>query len=323
MNDRKKRYQQQCYFNRLFTFFAIIMALIINYNHCLCCGSAAISKVFTCKDYTVSQEQFDVYKCSTCTFRFTQNVPAANYIGSYYQSDQYVSHSDTKEGFINKAYHFIRNYTLKSKRNLVKKTAGADRGVLLDIGAGTGAFAHTMEQAGWKVTGLEPDDIARKKALDNYGLTLLELSHLDQTNADTFDAITLWHVLEHVHDLHRYLEKFMQVLKLSGRLIVAVPNYTCYDSFIYKECWAAYDVPRHLYHFSPKSMQILLEQKGFELEECKPMWFDSFYVSMLSEKYKFGKNKFIRAFWIGLVSNMKAFYDPKKCSSVIYIIRKK
>ena len=299
------------------------MAFIIHHDHCLCCGSAAISKVLTCTDFTVSHEQFDVWKCGACSFRFTQNVPAAAYIGSYYQSVDYVSHSDTKKGVINRLYHIIRSFTLKSKRNLVRKVTGLQQGVLLDIGAGTGAFASEMHQAGWGVTALEPDNIARENALRNYNLKLEELDELENLVGETFDAITLWHVLEHVHDLHGYLEKFFEILKPSGRLIVAVPNYTSYDATVYKDRWAAYDVPRHLYHFSPKSMQVLMEKKGFLVETVKPMWFDSFYVSMLSEKYKHGKNNFLRAAWNGLVSNMKAFSDTKKCSSVIYIIRKK
>ncbi|MCW3114415.1 MAG: class SAM-dependent methyltransferase [Segetibacter sp.] len=299
------------------------MAFIINYDHCLCCGSAAISKVLTCTDYTVSHEQFDVWKCSACTLRFTQNVPAAAYIGSYYQSSDYVSHSDSRKGFINSIYHIVRKFTLKGKRNLIRKVTGLRQGVLLDIGAGTGAFANTMQHAGWNVTGLEPDNIAREKALGKYNLRLAELGELESLVGETFDAITMWHVLEHVHDLHGYLEKFHQILKPEGRLVVAVPNYTSYDATVYKDQWAAYDVPRHLYHFSPKSMEVLMEKTGFMLETIKPMWFDSFYVSMLSEKNKHGKNYFFRAFWNGFVSNLKAFSDTTKCSSVIYVIKKK
>jgi ubiquinone/menaquinone biosynthesis C-methylase UbiE len=159
--------------------------------------------------------------------------------------------------------------------------------------------------------------------LSNYNLKLEHLSTLDGIAGPVYDCITLWHVLEHVHDLHGYLEKFFEILKPTGRIIIAVPNHTSHDAGVYKEYWAAYDVPRHLYHFSPKSMQVLLEQKGFELESVKPMWFDSFYVSMLSEKYKHGKSDFFNAVWTGLVSNIKAKSDTKKCSSVIYIVRKK
>jgi 2-polyprenyl-3-methyl-5-hydroxy-6-metoxy-1,4-benzoquinol methylase len=306
----------------LFTFFAAnIMASKIYYNQCLCCGSNAIAMVLECKDYTVSKEQFEVWQCNDCTFRFTQNVPDEANIGPYYQSADYVSHSDTKEGFVNRLYHTVRNYTLKTKRNLVKNVTGLQTGALLDVGAGTGAFAHTMHTAGWEVTGLEPDTTARANALVNYKLKLGELSTLHKLEANSFDAITMWHVLEHVHDLHGYLETYRRILKDKGRLIIAVPNYTSYDAATYKQYWAAYDVPRHLYHFSPASMKTLLEKKGFILETVKPMWFDSFYVSMLSEKYKRGKENFIGSVLTGLISNLKALFNTSRCSSVIYIIR--
>ena len=298
------------------------MAAETYYDHCLCCGSAAISKVFTCKDYTVSGENFEIWQCNSCTFRFTQNAPAEGDIGKYYQSVNYISHSDIKQGFVNSVYHGVRNFTLKSKQNLVRKVTGLKKGTLLDVGAGTGAFASAMQQAGWSVMGLEPDETARANAFNNYKLKLHELSNLQDLEENSFDAITLWHVLEHVHDLHGYLGKFYKILKPEGRLIIAVPNYTSYDATVYKQFWAAYDVPRHLYHFSPKSMQILLEKKGFNLESVRPMWFDSFYVSMLSEKYKQGKDRFVSALLIGMFSNIKALFSIKRCSSVIYVVKK-
>lgn len=299
------------------------MASKINYGHCLCCGSAAVNKVFECKDYTVSNELFEIWKCNTCTFRFTQDVPNETGIGVYYQSTEYVSHSDTKKGLINRLYHYVRSFTLTTKLNLIKEVTRLKHGVLLDVGAGTGAFAFIMQQAGWNVTGLEPDETARANALNNYKLQLEELNSLQNLQDETFDSITLWHVLEHVHDLHNYLEKFFKILKPAGRLIIAVPNHTSYDANYYKQYWAAYDVPRHLYHFSPKSMQVLLEQKGFVIEDFKPMWFDSFYVSMLSETYKHGRDRFMNAVWVGLLSNTKAVFNKKRCSSVIYVVRKK
>ena len=141
-------------------------------------------------------------------------------------------------------------------------------------------------------------------------------------SAGSFDVITLWHVLEHVHDLHGYLASFHRLLKHDGVLVIAVPNYTSYDAKVYKDVWAAYDVPRHLYHFSPKSMEILLKTHGFKLEQIKPMWFDSFYVSMLSEKYKNGNGNIIKAFYHGLVTDVKTLFNKKACSSVIYIVKK-
>jgi len=295
----------------------------IKYAVCPACKSNAIKQALAAKDYTVSKELFPIWECSNCTLRFTQDVPNAETIGPYYQSSAYVSHSDTKEGLINKLYHFVREITLKSKRNLVEQYTGLQKGSLLDIGAGTGAFSNTMKEASWNVTGLEPDGNARQVALNKFGLPLRDASAIYDLASNQFDAITMWHVLEHVHDLQGYLDKFSSFLKTEGKIFIAVPNYTSGDAVTYKEYWAAYDVPRHLYHFSPKSMEMLAASKGFAVKAFKPMWFDSFYVSMLSEQYKNGKGNLFMAYWNGCMSNLKALFNVKKCSSVIYVLSRK
>ena len=147
-----------------------------------------------------------------------------------------------------------------------------------------------------------------------------DTGEFEKLTANSFDAITLWHVLEHVHDLSSYVQQLKLLLKEKGKLFIAVPNYTSLDAKIYKEYWAAYDVPRHLYHFSPRSMQVLMEKNGLKIIEHKPMWYDSFYISVLSNKYKSGKNKWTAALWNGFRSNLKAMSNVKKCSSVIYIV---
>ena len=179
-----------------------------------------------------------------------------------------------------------------------------------------------MQDAGWQITGLEPDDTARTNAKQLHGLELQSPDQVYQLAPEQFDAITLWHVLEHVHDLQGYLENFHRLLKASGKLIIAVPNYTCKDATAYGAFWAAYDVPRHLYHFSPASMQALAKSKGFQVDQMKPMWFDSVYVSMLSEKCKTGKTNLLPALWIGMLSNANAIGNAANCSSVIYILSK-
>lgn len=299
------------------------MAEIITYQNCPVCKSNHIQQVLAANDYTVSHEAFTIWQCGDCSLRFTQNIPSINSIAKYYQSDDYVSHSNTKKGFINRLYHLVRSITLRSKRNLVKQVTTLTEGNLLDVGAGTGAFAAIMKKAGWNVTGLEPDEVARQNAKTNHQLNLQTLDALHHQPASHYHAITLWHVLEHVHDLHQYLETFNRILKPTGTLLVAVPNYTSYDAQIYKQHWAAYDVPRHLYHFSPHSMDVLMEQHNMQVVAHKPMWFDSFYVAMLSEKYRNGSINYLRAVVNGLLSNWKAFDEVSKCSSVIYIIRKK
>jgi 2-polyprenyl-3-methyl-5-hydroxy-6-metoxy-1,4-benzoquinol methylase len=196
------------------------------------------------------------------------------------------------------------------------------QGALLDVGSGTGAFVKYMQQNGWQVTGLEPDADARKVATEVNKVTLQDISMFYELPPFSFDAITLWHVMEHVHDLQQYVQQLKNLLKINGRLFIAVPNYTSADAAVYKENWAAYDVPRHLYHFSPKSMQVLMERNGLKLLDHKPMWYDSFYISLLSSQYKNGKASLVGAFLNGLRSNYKAMGDVKKCSSVIYVVGK-
>ncbi len=292
---------------------------MILYDSCPVCRSKNILPVLSVKDYTVSLEHFEIWECKHCTLRFTQNIPDKEEIVPYYQSENYISHSDTSKGLINKLYHKVRKRTLGQKRNLIKRITGIKRGTIADIGCGTGAFLNTMKQANWHVTGFEPDENARQKAFELYGLKLESIEKLFSLPGKSFDAITMWHVLEHVHDLHGTINQIKDLLKPGGKLFIAVPNHTCYDEEIYAEFWAAYDVPRHLFHFSPKSMNELLSLHDLEIICKKPMWYDSIYVSMLSEKYKTGIPNIGRAFLNGMVSNSKAMVNVDKCSSVIYV----
>ena len=295
---------------------------MIHYNQCPVCKSSDIQYIFKAKDYTVSNELFPVWECKSCSFRFTQDVPSQDAIGRYYQSENYISHSDTQEGLINKLYHSIRKITISSKTQLLKSVSGLSTGKVLDIGCGTGAFLHSMKQAGWEITGLEPDDTARKNAETLHQVFPLPSHELFNLEKGHYDVITMWHVLEHVHQLHEYINQCKLLLKENGALIIAVPNYTSGDANSYKEFWAAYDVPRHLYHFSPASMKTLVSQHGMKVQQMKPMWYDSFYVSMLSEQCKHGKGNNLNAGIVGLWSNVKALFNTARCSSVIYIIRK-
>ncbi|HEX6914994.1 MAG TPA: class I SAM-dependent methyltransferase [Chitinophagaceae bacterium] len=295
---------------------------IIKYQQCPVCGSGDIGYRLTATDHTVSNEHFEIWECSACTLCFTQAVPGPAAIGSYYKSEAYVSHTNTRKGLVNTLYHWVRRFTLASKKRMVQKVSDRKSGTLLDVGAGTGAFVQTMIKAGWQVTGLEPDPDARLNATDHFKVELLPAEKLYDQPSAHFNAITLWHVLEHVHDLHGYLETFSRILKANGTLFIAVPNYTSYDADFYGPHWAAWDVPRHLYHFSPQSMDVLAERHGMQVVAHKRMWFDSFYVSMLSEQHQHGYNNFFRALWNGWLSNWEAVDDPSKCSSVVYVLRK-
>ncbi len=307
------------------------MSSTIHYTNCPVCGAADLRNVLSVKDHSVSGETFQVVECSNCSLRFTQDPPDAYGIVPYYKSEEYISHTNTSKGLINRMYQTVRKRTLRKKRKLIKRSTGLEKGKILDLGSGTGAFVNKMKQYGWEVTGLEPDADARKVGNQLYHIELSDTSGFYQLPAGNFDAITLWHVLEHVHDLQEYVAQLKLLLKENGKLFIAVPNYTSKDAAIYKECWAAYDVPRHLYHFSPRSMQVLMEQHGLKIRQYKPMWYDSFYVSMLSSKYKNarlndpvgqGRTNLFASFFNGFRSNVNAMINVKRCSSVIYIIGK-
>lgn len=295
---------------------------MIHHSVCPACKSAEISIRFTTEDFSVTKEKFSVFACANCGLLFTQDIPAQDEMAKYYQAEQYISHSDTSKGIINKLYHFVRKRTLISKRKLIIGVAGLKQGSILDIGSGTGAFLKTMQDAGWNIAGIEPDEIARANSEKTHRIRPLKPSGSKDLPTEEFDAITMWHVLEHIHDLDGQMNELHRLLKQSGKIFIAVPNYTSYDAKYYGAHWAAWDVPRHLYHFSPDSMEKLCRQHGFSITSIKPMWFDSFYVSMLSEQYKSGKSNVIKGGIIGLISNLKALFNKKKCSSLIYILEK-
>lgn len=293
------------------------------FSPCPICNKEDISTLLHTKDYSLTGEDFQIIQCANCTLEYTDPAPSKEAIAPYYNFPSYISHTDTKEGLVNKMYHKVRNHTLTQKTNWVQSLFTGHKGQLLEVGAGTGAFADSMSKKGWKVTALEPDASSRQKALDNYNLNILPIEELFHLEPAKYEVITLWHVLEHVHDLNAYMKIFHSLLKPNGRLIIAVPNYTSYDAGYYKKYWAAYDVPRHLYHFSPLSMHYLAKKHKMSIMQKLPMWFDSFYVSLLSEKYKqSGMIGMIRAFFIGCISNLTALSNVDRGSSMIYEIKK-
>lgn len=298
------------------------MSQRVHYNRCPSCHNMQVTPLFTVKDHSVSGEDFEIWQCAGCTLRFTQNVPNETAISPYYKSADYISHTNTTKGFINNAYQKVRTFTLKLKGNIIKKHTGKQKGKLLDVGAGTGSFLHHMFREGWQVTGIEPDPDARAVASATSGLELDDAEALQTLPQASFDAITLWHVLEHVHDLNNYMGILKSLLQPDGKLFIAVPNYQSYDANVYQLHWAAYDVPRHLYHFSPKAISVLAQRNGLKIVAQKPMWFDAFYISLLSSKYKRGKTNYAGALAAGLQSNVKAMLNKERCSSLIYIIEK-
>ncbi len=294
----------------------------IHYERCPVCGSGDLQHVFKTKDFTVSGQLFEIVHCGGCGLRLTQDAPVLDEMGAYYKSEDYISHSDTNHGLINNLYQRVRVRTMKQKAAIVKKHTALRQGNLLDVGCGTGSFLRTMQQEGWRVLGLEPDADAREMAKARCGIPVHPSHLLFSLDPASFNAITLWHVLEHVHALHEYVAQLGVLLAQGGVLFVAVPNYTAKDAKAYGRYWAGYDLPRHLYHFSPQSMQRLIQQHGMKVVAKLPMWFDSFYVDMLSSKYRSGKISYISAGLHGLASNINAINNVDECCSVIYVITK-
>lgn len=291
---------------------------------CIVCGETEFKPFLACTDFTVSKEKFNIVKCGSCGFCFTSPRPSLVEIGPYYKSEEYISHSDTKKGLISKMYHWVRSYTLIKKLQLVMHHS-VKRGTVLDIGCGTGAFLGMCNKNRWEVFGIEPDADARSIAKETNGVSsAASIKDFDSLfPGQQFDAITMWHVLEHVHDLEEFFSFISTRLKDKGALIIAVPNCSSYDAQKYGEFWAAYDVPRHLYHFTPKDLKTLMNKRGYKQVDIRPMIFDSYYVSMLSEKYQRGKISYIRAFFTGLKSNIRANKTGEQFSSQIYVFKRK
>lgn len=273
-------------------------------------------KYLSVKDYLVSGESFDLVHDTDLDFLKTFPQPQVEELPKYYESQEYISHTDEKRGLISSLYQLVKKWSLQKKAKLILQQLG-DVGSLLDVGAGTGDFLKVAKEKGWQVHGMEPNKNAAKLALEK-GIDLK--ASLNDFEGKQFDVVTLWHVLEHIPDLEETILKFAALVKPQGALIIAVPNFKSFDARYYGKFWAAYDVPRHLWHFSKESMKNLFAE-NFHLKKIEPMIFDSFYVSLLSEKYKTGRKFSLKAFWIGLLSNIKA-KRSKEYSSHIYCFKK-
>lgn len=273
-------------------------------------------KYLSVKDYLVSGESFELVHDTDLDFLKTFPQPKVEELPQYYESQEYISHTDEKRGLISSLYQLVKKWSLQKKAKLILQQLG-DVGSLLDVGAGTGDFLKVAKEKGWQVHGMEPNKNAAKLALEK-GIDLK--ASLNDFEGKQFDVVTLWHVLEHIPDLEETILKLAALVKPQGALIIAVPNFKSFDARYYGKFWAAYDVPRHLWHFSKESMKNLFAE-NFHLKKIEPMIFDSFYVSLLSEKYKTGRKFSLKAFWIGLLSNIKA-KRSKEYSSQVYCFKK-
>ncbi|WP_338732284.1 class I SAM-dependent methyltransferase [Mangrovimonas cancribranchiae] len=278
------------------------------------------STYLTVKDHSVSGEDFQLIYNSEYDMLETYPQPKAEKLSEYYKSDNYISHTDAKRNLFEKTYHLVRSISLKRKLKLINSFASSEK-KLLDIGCGTGDFLQTALQNNWNAFGIEPNSHARTIANSKTNNQVYQIDTLETFENESFDVITLWHVLEHLPNLDNEIKRLHRLLKPNGRIVIAVPNFKSYDANHYKKFWAAYDVPRHLWHFSKTSISKLFSKQHLKVENIKPMPFDAFYVSLLSEEYKTGSKNPLRAFWTGLQSNIKAKRSGEY-SSLIYILNK-
>jgi 2-polyprenyl-3-methyl-5-hydroxy-6-metoxy-1,4-benzoquinol methylase len=290
---------------------------------CPVCKSSTFSNYLNVEDYTVSHKEFTIQQCNDCYFLFTNPRPPVDEIGAYYQSENYISHHDGGSDIMSKIYNSVRNHTIKQKIALINELKKG-KGSILDVGCGTGSFINACKEDGWEIAATEPDHDARSIAGSKLKRPVYGSINEPELQGERFDIISLWHVLEHIHDLNETVSWLKNHLADQGKLVIAVPNSQSYDAQQYRKFWAAYDVPRHLYHFTKSTMKTLMSRHELEVKQVLPMWFDSFYVSMLSTKYKNGSVSMLDTAKTGLLSNLKGKpgKDDTNTSSLIYIITK-
>ncbi len=288
---------------------------------CPVCEAEKFSLFLEVRDYFLTKEDFLIQHCNACGFKFVNPRPDKASIDRYYQSDEYISHDSQKAGFISRIYTIARRVSIRNKYNIVNAFAG--KGKILDIGCGTGEFLNYCTTKNFEVAGVEPNskagDFARRV---NHIPVVSDLNDLEAAKG-SMNCITMWHVLEHVHDLNATLEVIKGLLNPDGVFIVAVPNSTSWDARKYGKFWAAYDVPRHLYHFDKDTMKKLVTKHGFEILKTIPQKLDAYYVSMLSEKYQSGRNRYLKSFAAGFLSNFMAGKPDRGHSSQIFVLSMK
>ncbi len=272
-------------------------------------------------DQLVSRETFQIVRCDSCQFLFTNPRPIENLAGEFYKSAEYISHSDSSRGMVNKLYRIARSFTLRNKVSMVRRVCPHARRVL-DYGCGTGDFLAEARRSGMEVEGMEPDATAKANALKKHGLHLHDPNQLLEWNKGGFDIITLWHVLEHVHSLSKTIGRLRELLNPGGRLVVALPNASSFDCRHYGKDWAAWDVPRHLYHFTPATFSEYLTKQGMYIKQAVRMPLDVFYIALLSEKYRRNALWLPMAFVIGCCGLFASIFNKSKTSSLVYIVAK-
>jgi SAM-dependent methyltransferase len=289
-------------------------------HKCLVCGSQDLEASLRCKDHLTGKDSFEIYGCKACGLKFTMDPPSEGEIPEYYDTGDYISHSDSKKGLVNTLFHFTRRLMLTRKRKIIARVTGSKTGTLLDIGCGTGYFASFMKDKGWDVSGLEPNEKARDFAINNFDLKVYSGTEDLAALNEHYDCVTLWHVFEHFHDPVKYLSFIRRMLKPGASCIIAMPNCGSFDAKHYRQFWAAWDVPRHLWHFTPDVFNIFCENNGFNITKIIKLPADVFYISILSERYRGANLPFLSGTLKGLWFSLLALFNKKGSSSLIYIL---
>ena len=289
---------------------------------CPVCGSSDFTDLFDATDYLVSRETFPVRKCTVCGLVVTADLPDEKDIGRYYLSDDYISHSDRKKNLTEHLYHLARRFMLARKHKLAEITTGKRTGAILDIGSGTGHFASYMQKMGWKVSGIELNEDAREYSVQKFGINALSPGDINTVSDGWADCVTLWHVLEHLYDPPGWMQEVKRILRDDGKCIIAVPNINSSDAECFGKEWAALDVPRHLWHFSPDTMIRFVKNQGLVCERIRSMPLDVFYISILSYRNTGKSLALIRGLLTGLYLTLSNIVQRNRASSLIYVVSK-
>lgn len=285
--------------------------------NCSNCNSPEISKFDEITDFFLTNEVFFIYSCNNCGVKFTHPIPEN--LTPYYNSEEYLSHEKNNKSIFSFVYNTIKSYSISRKYLGISKKM--KRGSVLEIGCGTGDLLNIFNKSKWKTIGVEPNDKPRNYAINHFNLNIV--NNIEEIKNENFNVIMLWHVLEHVINLKKYIHFLNEKLDKNGLLVIALPNPESWDAKHYKKYWAGWDVPRHLYHINEKALKELTKEY-FVIKEKQPLVFDSFYISMLSEKYKGkkGLNLLFSFIYNGLKSNINA-WKTNEFSSMIYYLKKK
>jgi 2-polyprenyl-3-methyl-5-hydroxy-6-metoxy-1,4-benzoquinol methylase len=288
--------------------------------HCLVCRGFGFSVLYSATDNLVSRESFTIKKCDECGFVFTSDPPDEKSIAEYYISDDYISHTDSRRSITDRVYHLARNFMLRRKHNLVLRTNGGKTGNLLDIGSGTGYFAAYMKSKGWSASGIEISQSAREYSISKFGINVLDPAGISGIHDESVDCVTLWHVLEHLYNPDYWMTEIKRILKNSGQCLIALPNINSTDSAWFGPEWAALDVPRHLWHFSPETFKKYIHNHGFECTYSEAMPLDIYYISILSCRNRRWRLPLLQGIITGFMLSLRNVFRSEGASSMIYVL---